>query len=518
MRKIKLILFITIFALFLGINNVEAKKYQLGVCDYGDRTVTVYSDRTVKVSEKAFEAKFNVSETAIKQMYDTGECYKYMYLDKAGKNTATFSNDATGYNGDKYELSLTSKINCYYDLLYYEENESVDHYYYIRLHLGIKENGSRIIASTMTGNNIYTTIPFDLENSVTAYKATRNSGVITYNLSKPETAKLIFGTQWELPEVMVPKLYESLKSNTCPTISYYSTDDNLLVASEQPDNNLVTWSTASSNSNYKTTNDAGTTTDNTDADASDTSVDYECIKNSKVPVLAAYSGGKPVYDGNATINFKLIRDNGVMKYCVESDIGYSCSGNNANSYLDRLTLKNTRIQTSNVHFSLDKDVREFIEANKDKTTIECPSFIGAYYLNGGSIDDSNYIITLDSSKATYAFDEGEVDNPHTGESTLPGTTPGQAEYTCEGLIGENVLSFLTLIFRLIRIIGPIIALVLGMYDIFMAMVNGEEDAKKKAFKKLRGRIIAAVLLLVLPYILDVLLNLVNKTGSNCIPH
>src|SRR5574344_558118 len=89
--------------------------------------------------------------------------------------------------------------------------------------------------------------------------------------------------------------------------------------------------------------------------------------------------------------------------------------------------------------------------------------------------------------------------------------------TCEDLLGPNVLNLLKTIFKMIQIIGPIIALGLGMYDILMALANGEDDAKKKAFKKLGRRIAAAVLLLLLPYIVDFILSLIpGISGSNCL--
>ena len=91
-----------------------------------------------------------------------------------------------------------------------------------------------------------------------------------------------------------------------------------------------------------------------------------------------------------------------------------------------------------------------------------------------------------------------------------------AVYDCEGLIGPNVLAFLQLILTLIMIVGPIIALVLGMYDLFMAMAKGEDDDKKKAIKKLKGRLVATVLLLILPYIIKILLALVGKSDSICL--
>ena len=107
----------------------------------------------------------------------------------------------------------------------------------------------------------------------------------------------------------------------------------------------------------------------------------------------------------------------------------------------------------------------------------------------------------------------EISNP---SSSLDDTNAGTPDYDCGSLIGPNVLAFIQLILNLVMIIGPIIAMTLGMYDIFMAMAKGEDDDKKKAFKKLKYRIIATVLLLILPYIIKTLLTIVGKGDSMCL--
>ena len=83
---------------------------------------------------------------------------------------------------------------------------------------------------------------------------------------------------------------------------------------------------------------------------------------------------------------------------------------------------------------------------------------------------------------------------------------------CEGLIGSNVLSFLSMIRNFIMIAGPILALVLGTYDLVVALASGDDDAKKKGMKKMKNRLVAAVLLLLVPYILVLLLNIINNAS------
>ncbi|MBR1377461.1 MAG: hypothetical protein IJ565_06605 [Bacilli bacterium] len=128
--------------------------------------------------------------------------------------------------------------------------------------------------------------------------------------------------------------------------------------------------------------------------------------------------------------------------------------------------------------------------------------------------DTNGNILLYSKQHT-SHEAGTIENNSDG-TPIGDINAGTTVSDCEGLIGPNVLKFLKLILRFVRIVGPILALVLGMYDLMMAMAKGEEDDRKKAIKKLKGRIIAAVLLLLLPYLLDIFLDLVGKGGTNCV--
>ena len=92
----------------------------------------------------------------------------------------------------------------------------------------------------------------------------------------------------------------------------------------------------------------------------------------------------------------------------------------------------------------------------------------------------------------------------------------KVDNTCEGLIGKNTLELLKVVRNIIMTVGPILAAVLGTYDMLQAMASGEDDAKKKAMKKFKGRLIAAVLLLLAPYIIYLLLQISNKAGKDCI--
>ena len=116
------------------------------------------------------------------------------------------------------------------------------------------------------------------------------------------------------------------------------------------------------------------------------------------------------------------------------------------------------------------------------------------------------------------IDDSINPNSNKGPESRTSDSDGTAVNGCEGLLGSNVMAFLKLIRNFIMIAGPILALVLGTYDLVVALAGGDDEAKKKGMKKMKNRLVAAVLLLLIPYILVLILNIINNAGidSSCI--
>lgn len=90
----------------------------------------------------------------------------------------------------------------------------------------------------------------------------------------------------------------------------------------------------------------------------------------------------------------------------------------------------------------------------------------------------------------------------------------KADVNCEGIIGDDMLDFINMIFRWIQIIAPIIVIVLGGIDFAGAILKDDKDALKKASSKFIKRLIIAVILFFVPLILSWLLNIFNDvTGA-----
>ena len=175
----------------------------------------------------------------------------------------------------------------------------------------------------------------------------------------------------------------------------------------------------------------------------------------------------------------------------------------ANTYYNTIEYNSSTKECSMVTNTYDTDIGYVVTMNE-----KCSADIIDYFNeNKKCMEGFEY-----GKKASYVgSDEYQEKYEKRGDDSA-----GFDVKTCEGLIGDNTLILLRKFRNLIMIIGPILALVLGTYDLVVAMANGEEEAKKKGMKKMKGRLIAAALLLLVPYILDLLLNIINTAGKSCV--
>ena len=67
------------------------------------------------------------------------------------------------------------------------------------------------------------------------------------------------------------------------------------------------------------------------------------------------------------------------------------------------------------------------------------------------------------------------------------------------------------ILNYIRIIGPILVVLLSAIDFIKAVVGTDEKAMKEAQSKLVIRLVAAVLLFLVPTLVELLLSFINAT-------
>ena len=79
-----------------------------------------------------------------------------------------------------------------------------------------------------------------------------------------------------------------------------------------------------------------------------------------------------------------------------------------------------------------------------------------------------------------------------------------------------IMSITKLVLQVIRILVPIALIVLGSIDIGKAVVAGDEKKIKEAQKPFVKRIIAAVIVFLIPWLVDIIMGLVgSKDYQTC---
>jgi len=109
----------------------------------------------------------------------------------------------------------------------------------------------------------------------------------------------------------------------------------------------------------------------------------------------------------------------------------------------------------------------------------------------------------DNGKPWYGSDFTYVQENYTDCKAILGT----ADYTLGWLIKKALFY--------IKIAAPILVLILSTIDFVKAVIINDDDTMKKAQKKLIIRLIVAILLFLVPTILELLLDIFGFTASNC---
>lgn len=115
----------------------------------------------------------------------------------------------------------------------------------------------------------------------------------------------------------------------------------------------------------------------------------------------------------------------------------------------------------------------------------------------------------DINDATGAADEWEElsDNLDPNNFNNEITCPDIIDINTEGSVGWMLVTIL----NYIRIIGPVLVVLLSAIDFIKAVVGFDEKAMKEAQNKLIIRLVAAVLLFLVPTLVQVLLSFINAT-------
>ncbi len=116
-------------------------------------------------------------------------------------------------------------------------------------------------------------------------------------------------------------------------------------------------------------------------------------------------------------------------------------------------------------------------------------------------------LSCDNSSSAWNYD-----NPNDYNEDKDKYNPGEDVSGCE-VVPEEVRKWIKISLNFIKYIALILVIVLGTIDFIKAAGSGEPDAMKKAGQSFIKRVIAVIILFLLPMIIDLILHLINLYGS-----
>ena len=77
-----------------------------------------------------------------------------------------------------------------------------------------------------------------------------------------------------------------------------------------------------------------------------------------------------------------------------------------------------------------------------------------------------------------------------------------------------IVQVLRIVIRIISIAAPFALIIFGSLDFFKAIIAGDEKEMKAKRKPFIGRLIAAILILLMPTIINIIMKAISKSANN----
>ena len=172
---------------------------------------------------------------------------------------------------------------------------------------------------------------------------------------------------------------------------------------------------------------------------------------------------------------------------------------------DELKEYSDRLQAINSSYWLDKDFDSLTTEERNSLTGEIEVVLA---------EEEKYITYCEYYRDTMDnSSKGACANIVTYTSKFISNFPEFDEVSCTGF-GE-FSEWMQKFFTFVKILGPTVAIVLGMIDFAKATVSGKDDANKSAWKRFMTRMIAAAVLFLIPVIIELLLSITGVMGGTC---
>lgn len=119
--------------------------------------------------------------------------------------------------------------------------------------------------------------------------------------------------------------------------------------------------------------------------------------------------------------------------------------------------------------------------------------------------------------SSFSFASVVLAKPVTSTCTI-NHSMANVDENCDAIFGDpnkedSVAYFLKQIFSIIKFIGPILAMVLVTFDFVKAVASSDKDALIKAGKNAAKRIVFALLLFIIPSLIDGLFGMFGFYGT-----
>ena len=229
-------------------------------------------------------------------------------------------------------------------------------------------------------------------------------------------------------------------------------------------------------------------------------VNQECIRK--------YRGKHGNIDLDLDFYFR-IYTNGTKEFCLKNSASDSlaCSkeftvANGYNNWEYYVSIGN------------DQAAKIFEQGNMamiNNNNFNCPAELYLSLINDPPSDTSaTFFITMDESETNnyYTVILNESGNSREIDTNI---IDGEEVTGCE-VIPPVIRKWINNILNFVKYVALALVIILGVLDFIKAAASGEPDQMKKSGQAFLKRVIAVVILFLLPYIIDLILNLVDLAG------
>ena len=236
--------------------------------------------------------------------------------------------------------------------------------------------------------------------------------------------------------------------------------------------------------------------------------------NSQTPIKEITVSQECVRKSRATINkreididfyFK-IYTNGVKEVCadnIDTNTGQSCSKDGSLS----ITIDGLQLYIDVVTEEIFKQNFAMLEHNH----FACPDTVYLSLSQQATTNGTLALLTTNKEKAEEFGKTTEVvENPD--NSTDDNYNPGTEVTGCD-VVPEEVRKWISISLNFVKYVALVLVVVLGTIDFIKAAGSGEPDAMKKAGQTFIKRVVAVIILFLLPMIVELILHLINLYGA-----